>query len=235
MSILSIDSSSRFLSLAYFNDNSIIKRNIEIPNNLSVRIIKVFDDFLRENDIDRQNILSIDKLLLGAGPGSFTSLRIGFMFSKILSYVYKIPLFTVNSIFGSVYGYILNDESLRSRELVIALDTKRNEIFYCIIKVSSRDKFLQEGDLQIIEEIKLINTNALFSGDYSRKCIILTDLKDIPLSFKNTVRIENIGNAEALIYLQDLAVKPEDVLKLEPEYIRKSDAEINMKRRTENK
>lgn len=64
-------------------------------------------------------------ILLAAGPGSFTGLRIGYSFAKGLALSLKCPLRTFSSLAAAAYEY-----SSRYRMLCVMRDARRDELFW---------------------------------------------------------------------------------------------------------
>lgn len=88
---------------------------------------------LRENHLNKQEGL----LLCGAGPGSFTGLRIGLSFFKGLSFAWGVPLLMVGSLHAAaeqLYG--------QHEEVAVCIEAGRGEV---LIGICTRGTF---GNLQ---------------------------------------------------------------------------------------
>ena len=83
MNILAFDTVSSSFSIALKSDDSIIEINKENIKNHNSELIPILDDFLKENKLSLDNV---DCIVLGIGPGSFTSIRIAFATIKSICY-----------------------------------------------------------------------------------------------------------------------------------------------------
>ncbi len=233
MNILSIDTSCSILSFAVKAGSSIISKEYAILDKLSVNLLSFYDEFMAENSIDLDR--DIDLILLGTGPGSFTSLRVGFIFAKMLSYVCEKPIYCIKSMFGLTYNALRNNPDFCGRNLITALDAGRNELFYCITRFESVSEFIEPADLIILKDVCLISRVKFKELDFLHDDIILTDTPAMGEILKNrgltAIEAKSGGRAESMIHLYKTARKSENILLLEPDYIRKSDAEANLERR----
>lgn len=69
----------------------------------------------------------IDGIAVTVGPGAFTGMRIGLATARGLGLARKIPVVGVSSLEAVVYGVSERDQ--QGRNILVALDSKRNEIF----------------------------------------------------------------------------------------------------------
>jgi tRNA threonylcarbamoyl adenosine modification protein YeaZ len=67
---------------------------------------------------------AISRVVVGAGPGSFTGLRIGYSFARGFSLSLGVPLFGVSSLLGAAWEF-----RAQSSGLVSLLDAGRGELF----------------------------------------------------------------------------------------------------------
>ena len=74
MKILSIETSSKKFSLAVSKDDKVLKtRTMVLDKILSDSIVPAIEKILKDSKIKLQDI---DAIVVGLGPGSFTSLRV---------------------------------------------------------------------------------------------------------------------------------------------------------------
>lgn len=237
MNIFSIDTSTKILSMAYCRKSLLFKYNKEVKGALSVHLLEEFDKFIKEHSIDTGR--DIDVILMGSGPGSFTSLRMGYTFTKMLAYAKNIHLYTISSIYSTVYKAVLEKPFLKRKRLVTALDAKRSDLFYAIMEFSGEDLFIEPGEINIFHEPKLISDNIFRSLLYNNNCgkdyCFLVDRPEIFNELKEAGRevflIGSYPDASVAVYLIKISSLSKDILSLEPDYFRKSDAEINYEKR----
>ena len=76
---------------------------------------------------------AIDRVACGAGPGSFTSLRIAGSIAKGLALAVRVPLYPVSSLLLIVAGA---EPALRPGRYAAVLDAMRGECFACVFSVT---------------------------------------------------------------------------------------------------
>ncbi|NIZ00825.1 tRNA (adenosine(37)-N6)-threonylcarbamoyltransferase complex dimerization subunit type 1 TsaB [Thalassospira lucentensis] len=70
---------------------------------------------------------AVDGIAVTVGPGAFTGMRIGLATARALGLTRKIPVVGVSSLEAVAYGVSERDQ--QGRNILVALDSKRNEIF----------------------------------------------------------------------------------------------------------
>lgn len=228
MNILSFDTVSSSFSIALKSDDSIIEINKENVKNHNSELLPILDDFLKENKLSLDNI---DYIVLGIGPGSFTSIRIAFATVKSICYAKNIKIIGVSSLEslyqniksfaglklaliearkGSVYANIYRDD----KKIKENLDLTYNEIIDLIYSISNKD-----------ETITLCG-----DGFSKNKEFFLENLKNNSKNFKinNLDNSFNIIKASNSILLSESRFEDgdfDDIFSLAPLYLRKSEAE----------
>lgn len=93
---LFVDTCTSNLIIAICKDKNVIKQIVQKnDSNLSTNFTVLVDNLLKEVDIKLQEI---DKIFVSIGPGSFTGIRIGLTFAKVLAWSLKIPVIPVSSL-----------------------------------------------------------------------------------------------------------------------------------------
>ena len=96
MKLLAIETSTNRFSLAVSEGGEILKsRTLILDKVLSSSIIPSIEKILKESKI---NLKDIDAFVVGLGPGSFTSLRVGLATIKGLAFATGKPLVGVPSL-----------------------------------------------------------------------------------------------------------------------------------------
>lgn len=147
MYILSIDSTTKQLSVIISSDGSVISKIIRgSARNSMEMIISDIDDALKKASM---SIKEIDAFGVNLGPGDFTGTRIGISIIKTLGWVLNKPVYGIDSL--DVFASAVADSSRdlignnvdSSIRTIIApcLDVRKGEIFYCLydITIASRD------------------------------------------------------------------------------------------------
>lgn len=228
MNILSFDTVSSSFSIALKSDDSIIEINKENVKNHNSELLPILDDFLKENKLSLDNI---DYIVIGIGPGSFTSIRIAFATVKSICYAKNIKIIGVSSL-ESLYQNIKSFDGLK----LALIEARKGSVYANIYK---DDKKIKENlDLTYNEIIDLINSisnkNEIITlcgdGFSKNKEFFLESLKNNSKKFKinNLDNSFNIIKASNSILLSEMRFKSgdfDDIFSLTPLYLRKSEAE----------
>ena len=228
MNILAFDTVSSSFSIALKSDNSIIETNKENIKNHNRELIPILNDFLKENKLSLDNI---DCIVLGIGPGSFTSIRIAFATIKSICYAKNIKIIGVSSL-ESLYQNIKSFDGLK----LALIETRKGSVYANIYK---DDKKIKENlDLTYNELIELIdsisNKNEIITlcgdGFSKNKEFFLESLRNNSKNYEinNLDNSFNIIKASNSILLSESRIKAgdfDDIFSLAPLYLRKSEAE----------
>jgi tRNA threonylcarbamoyladenosine biosynthesis protein TsaB len=97
-------------------------------------------------------VREIDRIVCGAGPGSFTSLRIAASIAKGLAVAAEKPLFSVSSLLLLIAG--TQAPPVSGRWLTL-LDAMRGELFAQVIEVTG-EKISEVSDLRVVREEEIV-------------------------------------------------------------------------------
>jgi len=122
MKILGIDTSTKFLCLALYEDGRIYEYNLEVGSKLSLLITTTIK---RALDSLGWRVSDIDYFACGLGPGSFTGIRLGLATVKGLSWSVKKPVIGVSSL--DILARNVRDTA---KLIVPVIDAKRS-LIYC--------------------------------------------------------------------------------------------------------
>ena len=224
MNILAFDTVSSSFSIALKSDDSIIEISKENIKNHNSELIPILDDFLKENKLSLDNI---DCIILGIGPGSFTSIRIAFATIKSICYAKNIKIIGVSSL-ESLYQNIKSFDGLK----LALIEARKGNVYANIYK---DDKKIKENlDLTYNEIIDLIdsisNKNEIITlcgdGFSKNKEFFLESLKNYKINdLDNSFNIIKASNSILLSESRFKAGDFDDIFSLAPLYLRKSEAE----------
>jgi tRNA threonylcarbamoyladenosine biosynthesis protein TsaB len=154
---------------------------------------------------------AIDRVVCGAGPGSFTSLRIAGSIAKGLAFGLGRPLFAVPSL-----ALVVGGAALVPGRYVAALDGLRGELYVGLYDVDAR------GDVTELEPARLIPAADLDRVAGENEARVVT-----PLPLDGAIRARPA--ARAVVHLSPWIERhggPVDVASWEPAYGRLAEAQV---------
>lgn len=166
----------------------------------------------------------IDVLALAIGPGSFTGLRIGLATAKGISYAHKLPIIPISSLKIVAMNYYNC-----GKDILVMQDAKMKEVYVALYS-STLVELLPPTCIHPEEVNKMIKNPTIVVG--SGVGIYGDYLLGNPNIEVNSLAEKNQAKAESMFSIMEI----EDInpsfdfdfnSKLEPYYIRKSQAEVN--------
>lgn len=132
MLVLAIDASTYTGSVALLRDDAILGETVAaMRGEHEERLMPAVAALLAEHQV---NVDELDAIACGAGPGSFTSLRIAASIAKGLSAAREIPLLVAPSTLLVVAGA---RPKIGEGKYIVALDAMRGDFFCQVVDVSS--------------------------------------------------------------------------------------------------
>ncbi|MGL4394390.1 MAG: tRNA (adenosine(37)-N6)-threonylcarbamoyltransferase complex dimerization subunit type 1 TsaB [Brevinema sp.] len=221
--ILAIDTSiAQTLLLSLETSSQKYQKKITVSD-LESELIEHVDHAMNECNI---TLKDIDAYIIGAGPGSFMGLRLGFSVIRTWAWLHQKPIFTVSSLDLLTRSYGDEWEGI----LVPCVDAKMKRVF---VNISLKGQTLLEDSDLLPEELaqKLLeisshhNTPIKVIGSGANLLKDFIDLKEV--SYEEEVTLSE----KAFDHLSDLVPKKigsvqECLDKAFPNYIRLSAAEM---------
>ena len=222
MKILGIDTSSKYLSIALSEDDSIIaEHSFLLDRKHSSLLIPKISQMLEENNISLSNI---DAFIVGLGPGSFTGLRIGVSTVKGFGIATGKPCIGV----PSLDALALNVDEKKSI-IVPVIDAKRENLYSAVYE-RKNNRIIKKTNhllLGVNELMKKVKKEAVFLGDgielyknkiaqLNKRAVFLEDKYWYPKA-SNLIRL---GIAKIKKY------KRKDLSKLNPIYLYPKDCQV---------
>ena len=155
--IFSIETSTSNLSLTLLSNNQVINKvSVKIKNKLSEIIIPTIKKFMKNNSI---TFKCISFLVVGCGPGSFTSIRAVISAAKGIYISNKhIKILGINSLAGLAMSALEEAKKRKIKYILASIDSKRNDQFLQLFKVNNfEERLLPFSAINNIEAIKLEN------------------------------------------------------------------------------
>ncbi|MBO1628400.1 tRNA (adenosine(37)-N6)-threonylcarbamoyltransferase complex dimerization subunit type 1 TsaB [Bacillus arachidis] len=96
MKVLAIDTSNYVMGVSLIDGNIVVGEIItNLTKNHSVRLMPAVEQLLKECSVKPKEL---DKIVVAAGPGSYTGVRIGVTVAKTLAWSLQIPIVGVSSL-----------------------------------------------------------------------------------------------------------------------------------------
>lgn len=130
MRLLAFDTSTEYLSLALWLDGRVLVRDLHAGQTHSQRILPLVRELLDEASLQLQQL---DGIAFGAGPGSFTGLRIACGVAQGLAFGAGLPVVGVSTLLA------LAQASTADR-VIACLDARMGEVYHAAyMRDGSRD------------------------------------------------------------------------------------------------
>lgn len=137
--ILAFDTSTLTASVAVVGTDQTVSFDADVSSH-SDDLIEVIGRALTQAGVA---LTDLDGIAVGAGPGSFTGLRIGMATAKGLCFARGLPLWPVSSLAALARdGFDTLSESSRSAVVVPVVDARRGEIFTCAYRLGDAGQLI---------------------------------------------------------------------------------------------
>lgn len=225
--LLAIDTSSLVLSCALAEEDRLIAEwTVQRKLTHSEQLIPHMDEMIKEAGVSKKEISAI---AVSIGPGSFTGLRIGLATAKMASYIWKVPLIGVDTLEALAWNMA------GSQAFVLPLlDTQRGNVYAALY--GAFDELWQEEKEEAAPIDEVIEAALRHGGpiiavgecaDKYKDKLVVAGIKLAPPHN----RLARAGSV-ALAGLKKLAEgKTDDPLRILPNYIRRSEAEVLWEKR----
>jgi tRNA threonylcarbamoyladenosine biosynthesis protein TsaB len=226
MNILALDTTSKFSSLSILRDKDIVlEYNFATRDELSATLISAIEFVLKSVAIELDQI---DAYGISVGPGLFTGIRVGLANLKGLNHENRKPVVPVTSLEALAFKY--NESKI---PVVAIIDARRKEVY---VSAFSFDQGIQSP----LDSPQLIHIDQLI--DYLSplgKCLLVGNGAEVHKSLINTHLPQNkilhrsyfLASEIGTITANKMAANDyvSDLQELMPLYIRKPDAEQNLR------
>lgn len=120
MNILALDTSTEFCSVAVWQDGAVQQRVVHAGQSHSTVLLEMVDAVLRDGGL---RLNALDGIAYGAGPGSFTGLRIACATAQGLAFAAGIPLMGIGTLQALAEG-------CGAERVICCLDARMQEIYH---------------------------------------------------------------------------------------------------------
>ena len=220
MQILGIETSTRAASVAVISDEKILAETVtESPQSFSETLMPLVEDVIKSSGAFGK----IDAVAVSIGPGSFTGLRIGLATAKALSYAWRTKIIGVPTL--SVFA-----QNFPFAKVLPLVDAQKNRA-YC--------QLFENGEPVAEAQVKPIDTAIVEATETGGEIFLCGDVLHkikIPLPANVKIAPPNLKMPRAgCVALRGKilldAGQSDNVMNLEPLYIRRAEAEELWERR----
>ena len=171
--LLSLETSTHSFSCALHQDGKqvVFKESLEDQTTASM-LAMMIDQLFEVSGFQRNELNAV---IVAAGPGSYTGLRIGVATAKGICYALHVPLISVNTLSLMTWQFVIQfsgEYDLKNALLCPMLDARRMEV-YCLL-ADMAGKIIEPTQAKVIDE-QSFNTlldqrEIYFFGEGSDKC-----------------------------------------------------------------
>ncbi|NTS78444.1 tRNA (adenosine(37)-N6)-threonylcarbamoyltransferase complex dimerization subunit type 1 TsaB [Catenovulum sp. SM1970] len=135
--ILAIDTSTEACSVAVLTQDNVYSEFDICPREHNQRVLPMVDKLLAQAQL---KLNQIDAIAVGAGPGSFTGVRIATGIVQGLAYGAKLPVAPVSSLAAMAHSAFRQEQS---QNIICAIDARMSEIYLGAFQVSKLGQIQQ--------------------------------------------------------------------------------------------
>ena len=180
----------------------LVVREVAMRSGAEEHLLPAIDEALREAGA---TVRDVERVVCGAGPGSFTSLRVSASLAKGIAFARSIPLHAVSSL-----ALIAADASLADGAYVAILDALRGEVFAAA--------YQREGDaVTELAPVRLVHRDALAREAQALHAAVIGP-EEHPRTIPRAQNIVRLGAS--------LALPAVSLAAWEPDYGRLAEAQV---------
>jgi len=220
--LLSLETSTQSCSAALHDDGVLVAfKLIETPRSAASQLAVMIDAVFQDANRKPQELKGV---IVAAGPGSYTGLRIGVATAKGLCYALKIPIVSVNTLELMAYQFLETDavkKYMQDDNVILCpmLDARRMEV-YCAL-LDHKLNYIEEVQAKVITAESfndmIESTPIFFFGDGADKC---KDIIKHPNAHFSSGLIPLASSLGVLGYKKWKEGAHEDLVSFEPFYLK---------------
>lgn len=214
-SLLAIDTSTENCSVALVHDGKLTTRDIESPREHSQKLLPFVEEVLDSAGV---SLAELDGLVVGAGPGSFTGVRIGVSMAQGLAFSADLPVYPVCSL------QALAQQAIRKNDVagvVACIDARMGEVYYALyanengVAVAQSEPAVAKPDTNLIDTWRLKGWGTAGTG-----WDVYADILDENHELKHSDNSRLPLAEDMLTVVNGAGVDPVQAELLEPLYVR---------------
>jgi len=226
MKILAVDTATKSCSVAVIDGDTLLAESTSFTGQTHSRhLLNIIDAVLGQTGL---KMAQLDGLAVSIGPGSFTGLRIGIASVKGLAFSLNKPVVGVSSLQALAFQCRPNPYLICA-----VLDARKQEVYFCHYRFVN-GYLAKDSPEQVAapaEALRGIREPCVFVGNGAklyRELIAarLGGLAHFADESRHTIQASAVAWLSLPRFKQQ---QTDDVQRLVPHYIRKSDAQLNIK------
>ncbi|MBU0729919.1 MAG: tRNA (adenosine(37)-N6)-threonylcarbamoyltransferase complex dimerization subunit type 1 TsaB [Proteobacteria bacterium] len=227
--ILAIETSGLCGSVALVTEHTTLAEySLNTSTTHSKKILVVIDQMMTTTGLDME---AIDGIAVSLGPGSFTGLRIGLSTAKGFAMATGKPLLGIPTLDAMAAQF-----SFTPQLICPVLDARKKEVYAALYRSDKTGKIEKISDDMVLSPEALaekINEPVLLVGDGAKqyKELFLEKLEGNALFPAGELFFPR-GSSIGMLALQSFQQNKVDPARAEPIYVRKSDAELSLGKRS---
>jgi tRNA threonylcarbamoyladenosine biosynthesis protein TsaB len=149
--ILALDATSEYCSAALSVNGHLLSRSLHAPREHTQMLLSFVDELLKEGNI---SLKDLDAIAFGAGPGSFTGLRIAAAMAQGLAFGANKPVVPISSLRAMADEA---HEQTGAEQVMVALDARKNEVYWALYRWDDHEgmKLVQTEEVLLPSEVSL--------------------------------------------------------------------------------
>lgn len=222
--ILAIDTSSAWCSVALsLGDVAPLVRHQKVSAGASQLLLPWVKELFSEASIE---LISLDAIAIGVGPGAFTGVRLGVAAVQGLAIAARLPVLPVASLDAIASQLTLSPAFITSgaQSFVIAVDARMEEVYWARYRCTPNGLPQRQGDIHLTapEGVDLINIDFLAGSAIAEFGDRIFSSIPKPLASSQIDSSIGVNASGVLDCAQDMWSKglQQDIHLLEPLYIR---------------
>lgn len=224
MTILAADVSSSVLNVGIVAGATVHELYEHGVTDHSMRLLPAIESVLSNAAL---SLDAVSLIAIGAGPGSFTSLRVGFSMLKAMAYAKNIPIVSVPSL--AMLAKNISDAGVSSSTRAALIDARKNSVYATVYR--GAEAVIENKDIIAESLIELLKADAAITavGDGALRYRTLFAEKLPQMTIPDDESMHRMRIANMASYARDriAAGTDENALNILPIYARPSEAEYN--------
>lgn len=220
--LLSLETSAQCCSAALHDDGVLVESKImETPRLAASQLAVMIDEIFH---LANRKAHELKGVIVAAGPGSYTGLRIGVATAKGLCYALNIPLVSVNTLELMAYQFLQENSTSKEHQnnsaiLCPMLDARRMEVYCALFDYNLN--YIEPVQAKVIDDKSfkeiIESTPIFFFGDGADKCKDIINHSNAYFSSGIIPRASSLG---VMGYKKWKENGYEDLVSFEPFYLK---------------